>query len=403
MIRKTLLAIPLALLAIAAIVPETSAQSVLKVSRGLKSNNVNVFVSRAIVLESTVRFLEVSVANPEIADVSPLSDRSVYIFGRRRGVTTLTLLGEGGRLITNVTIKVEADHSELKKRLREILPNEPIEVRTANGGIILSGIVSGKLKIDKAMVLAKAYAGDAVANMMTVGGTQQVMLKVKIAEISRSAGKDLGISFGAVGASGDSSISTFTGSSLRPNLDAQTNTVSIDQTTLAAGAFSGALGAAFTILDDFILAIQIDALEQRGFARTLAEPNLVALSGTEASFLAGGEAPIPVAGPDNTVSIEFKPVGVNLNFRPKVLDNDVINLALTAEVSAVDPNLSSTTAGIDVLGFRADSTGRRNTFDHILFEQLVECFRGRSPSERFAWPRIQGMGNGVQLFIAMLT
>ena len=173
---------------------QAEAQSVLRVAKGLKSNNVSVLIDRAVVLDSSVRFVEVSVANPEIADVQPISDRSIYIFGRRRGVTSLTLLGENGRLITNVVIRVQADHSEMKQRLRELLPNEPIEVRTAAGGLVLSGTVSGKAKIDKAMSLARAYAGDAVTNMMTVGGTQQVMLKVKVAEINRGSAKDLGVS-----------------------------------------------------------------------------------------------------------------------------------------------------------------------------------------------------------------
>ena len=352
--RTLLIAIPLALLMIASVVPYATAQSVLKISRGLKSNNVSVFIDRAVVLESSVRFLEVSVANPEIADVSPLSDRSVYIFGRRRGTTTLTLLGEGGRLITNVTIKVEADHSELKQRLRQLLPKEPIEVRTANGGIILSGVVSGKLKIDRAMTLARAYAGDSVANMMTVGGTQQVMLKVKIAEISRSAGKELGLSFAALGGNSGVSASTATGTSLRvvDDVDADGNrTSAIEQLLPVAGSFAGSFGAAFSLVDDLLLAVQIDALEQKGFARTLAEPNLVALSGTEANFLAGGEVPIPVAGEDGAITIQFKPLGVNLNFKPIVLDNDIINLSLSAEVSDIDPTLASTTQGIDVVGF----------------------------------------------------
>lgn len=345
--RTLIIAVSLIVLTVASFVEQANAQSVLKISRGLKSNNVSVFIDRAVVLESGVRFLEVSVANPEIADVSPLSDRSVYIFGRRRGTTTLTLLGEGGRLITNVTIRVEADHSELKQRLRQLLPREPIEVRTANGGLVLSGTVSGKAKIDRAMTLARAYAGDNVANMMTVGGTQQVMLKVKIAEISRSAGKDLGVSLGLEGGNGTVGAGAATGTALREGAGG----VGFDQLFANAGAFSGAFGAAVSIFNSFLLGVQIDALEEKGFVRTLAEPNLVALSGAEAEFLAGGEVPIPVRGADGEITIEFKPIGVNMTFKPKVLDSNVINLSVSAEVSAVDTTLSSTTAGIEVVGF----------------------------------------------------
>jgi len=342
------------------------AQSVLRVSRGLQSNNITVLIDRAIVLDSNQPFVEVSVANPEIADVSPLSDRSIYIFGRRRGVTTLTLLGPGGRLITNVTVKVEADHTELKQRLQQLLPNEPIEVRTAAGGLVLSGVVSGKAKIDRAMALARAYAGDAVTNMMTVGGTQQVMLKVKIAEMSRSKGKDIGLSLGLQGTSARAAPNVIVGESIRPRdpgggavLPAPTEGATAPGTIGSgletffqpAATFAGGFGALFTIANNFILDVQLDALEQKGFVRTLAEPNLIALSGTEASFLAGGEVPIPVLGDLGEVTVEFKPVGVNLNFLPQVLDDNLINLSVSAEVSDVDPTLSTNTGGIEVFGF----------------------------------------------------
>ena len=351
MLKRTLFAACLALLGISALGGAIAdAQSVLKVSRGLKSNNVSVLVDRAVVLDSRVQFVEVSVANPEIADVQVISNRSIYIFGRNRGKTSLTLLGENGRLITNVEIKVETDHTELKERLRQLLPNEPIEVRTANGGLILSGVVSGKTKIDRAMSLARAYAGDAVTNMMSVGGTQQVMLKVKVAEIERSAGKDLGVSIAALGRSNRTTSRGVTGNNLRENLDDPD--VAFNELIPALGQFSGLFGAVFSIANSVLLDVQIDALETKGFARTLSEPNLVALSGTDASFLAGGEVPVPVQDSDGGISVSFKPVGVNVNFLPVVLDNDLINISVSAEVSNVDPALSTTTGGIEVVGFQ---------------------------------------------------
>ena len=235
MLKRTLFIACLALLGISTWGTFVDAQSVLKVSRGLKSNNISVLIDRAVVLDSNVQFVEVSVANPEIADVQVISNRSIYIFGRQRGTTSLTLLGENGRLITNVQVKVEADHSEMKQRLRQLLPNEPIEVRTARGGLILSGVVSGKAKIDRAMALAQAYAGDAVINMMSVGGTQQVMLKVKVAEMNRAAGKELGISIGAVGRSNSTLSSGLTGQNIRPSGE-DADTV-FTNTVPAAGAF----------------------------------------------------------------------------------------------------------------------------------------------------------------------
>ncbi|MEO1613065.1 MAG: pilus assembly protein N-terminal domain-containing protein, partial [Pseudomonadota bacterium] len=169
--------------------------NILRLARGATSSDVNVNVNRAIVLESAQRFAEVSVANPDIADVAALSDQTIYILGKTPGATTLTLLGEAGRLITNVDIQVTADLSEFKQRLREVLPNEEIEVRSAAGGVILSGVVSGARKIDTAVNLANLYAPDRVTNLMVVGGTQQVMLKVRFAEMQRTVSKALSSSF----------------------------------------------------------------------------------------------------------------------------------------------------------------------------------------------------------------
>ncbi|MEM8792789.1 MAG: type II and III secretion system protein family protein [Pseudomonadota bacterium] len=341
----------------AIVATEASAQSVLRVARGLASNDISVLINRAVVIDSAEAFTEVSVAQPEIADVSPLSDRSLYIFGRARGATTLTLLGEGGRLITNVLIRVQPDLGELKARLTTLLPGEPIEVRTAGGGLVLSGVVSGKAKIDKAMALARAYSGNAVTNMMTVGGTQQVNLRAKIAEVDRDAAKDLGISTQFRATSGNAAFDGTTGDQLDTAEEALRPTPGNLGGPSIGTLFDpivgfGSLGALFSITDSFLFDLRINALESKGFARSLAEPNIVALSGEEASLLVGGEVPIPTVNSDNgTVSVEFKNVGVSLNFVPTVVDEDLINISLSAEVSSVDPGVTSDVEGVTVFGF----------------------------------------------------
>ncbi|MEM7497358.1 MAG: type II and III secretion system protein family protein [Pseudomonadota bacterium] len=314
-------------------------ESVLRTARGLASDDVSVLVNRAIVVRSSQPFVEVSVAQPEIADVSPLSDRAIYIFGRARGVTTLTLLGEGGRLIANVEVRVTPDLAELKQRLAEVLPEEPIDVRAAGTSIVLSGVVSGKAKVARALDLAALYVGGNVSNMMTVGGTQQVALKVRIAEMSRSVGKALGISTGAIGATNRTSTLIETGESLEVSReDGEDSDGELPFTQLVSGF--GTFGAIFSIADSFLLGITIDAAEGRGFARTLSEPTLVALSGQSASFLAGGEVPIPVVTEDGA-SVTFRPIGVSLDFTPLVVDEDLINISLTTEVASVDASVSS--------------------------------------------------------------
>ncbi|MFZ0099114.1 MAG: pilus assembly protein N-terminal domain-containing protein, partial [Gemmobacter sp.] len=189
-----LLGLALASTAITAV----SAQN-LRVMQGSTSAPLSVPLNRAVVVESDEPFAELSIANPGIADISTLSDKSIYVLGKAPGRTTLTLLGADGRLISNVDVEVTPDVSEFKERLRQILPGENIEVRTANDGIVLSGTVSSTAKLDRALDLANRYAPDRVSNLMTVGGTQQVMLKVRFAEMQRSVAKNLSSSLAIAG------------------------------------------------------------------------------------------------------------------------------------------------------------------------------------------------------------
>lgn len=330
------------------------AQSVLRVQRGLASSDVVVLSNRAVVVQSAQPFTELSVAQPEIADVQPLSDTSIYILGRRRGATTLTLLGEGGALISNVTIRVMPDLGELKERMDALLPGEEIEVRGTAAGIVLSGTVTGARVVSQAVELASAYVGEGVTNLLTVGGTQQVALKVRIAEMSRSVGKELGVNLGLVGA--NSRASPFVQSGNNIDIGGEDGSPfptedGFDGFTNIFSAF-GTFGAIFSIANNYLLDLQIDALENKGFARMLAEPTLVALSGSEAEFLAGGEVPIPAVDEEGNVDVEFRPVGVNVIFEPRVLTDDLINLAVSAEISDVDPSLSTVSGGIEITGFQ---------------------------------------------------
>jgi len=308
---------------------QAQSQSVLKLAKGLASDNITVLIGRAIVVESDRPFIEISVANPEVADVSPLSDRSMYIFGKGRGATTLTLLGEGGVLITNVTIKVVPDIGELKQRLKEMLPNEPIDVRISGAGVVLSGVVSGKANVEMAMRLARNYVGGSAVNMMTVGGTQQVMLKVRMAEMSLSAAKELGLDTFFEYRGSEVGAGFFNGSQSKPEPVITVGTPPHPGWGVSGDAIADAFGILGFIaeLGDFGIGIALTALKEKGFSRTLAEPNLVALSGQRASFLAGQDVPIPQVSDDGEVEISFKQVGVQLDFRPVVLDDDLINLS----------------------------------------------------------------------------
>jgi len=318
---------------------------VLRVMQGQASESLNVPMNRAVVVESDVPFAELSIANPGIADISTLSDRSIYVLGKAPGRTTLTLLSPDGQLISNVEVRVTPDIAEFKERLQQILPGEQIEVRTANDGIVLSGQVSSTAKLDRALDLANRYAPDRVSNLMVVGGTQQVMLKVRFAEVNRTVTKNFSSSL-ALRDSGR--LRGETGTYLSGGNGLGTGIVPRENVT-GAVALGGSIGGLeFEVL--------IEALEAKGMVRTLAEPNLTALSGQEAKFLAGGEYPVPVSQTNNTVTVEFKPFGVELNFTPVVVDQDIINLTIDAAVSSID-----TANGINVSGFVIDAFKRRET------------------------------------------
>ncbi len=334
----------------------TAAQAeTLRVMSGSSSSPLNVPMNRAVVVESDQPFAELSIANPGIADIQTLSDRTIYVLGKLPGRTTMTILGGDGKLITNVEVQVTPDIAEFKERLKQILPGEQIEVRTANDGIVLSGTVSSTAKLDRALDLARRYAGDRVSNLMTVGGTQQVMLKVRFAEMQRSVSKNLSASLGVRGTVGGGSATTGTA----------VGTGNFTATDALSGAFddgtfpinsstTGALGLGFTA-GNLEFAVLLEALESKGVVRTLAEPNLTALSGQEAKFLAGGEYPIPVVD-DTGVAIEYKPFGVEMAFTPRVVDGDLINLEIAAAVSAIDTTVTMSSGGFSVNAFKKRET-----------------------------------------------
>ncbi len=327
-----------------------SAQNVLNVMRGAASNSISVAVNRAVVMESDRIFAEVSVANPGIADVAALSDRNLYVLGKVPGRTTLTLLGPDGGLITNVDIRVAPDIAEFKERLREILPRERIEVRTANDGIVLSGQVSNGQKLARALELAERYAPERVTNLMTVGGTQQVMLKVRFAEMQRNVAKRLQSSLGVGGSSADNLSAIGTGGF--NSLAALSSLFDGDPNGTVRALTPGSNGTADLgfRLGGVEVNLLLEALETKGMVRTLAEPNIVAISGQDAEFLAGGEYPIPVIQ-DGAVQVEYRPFGVELLFKPTVVGDNLINLELGATVSAIDPTVAVTSNGITVNGF----------------------------------------------------
>jgi len=311
----------------------------LRVVRSGTSSSLSVPMNRAVVVESDVPFAELSIANPAIADISSLSDRTIYVLGKSPGLTTLTLLDATGKLITNVDVRVAPDLSEFKERLKQILPNEKIDVRSANDGIVMSGTVSSAQRLQRALDLAERYAPERVSNLMVVGGVQQVMLKVRFAEMQRSVSKALTTDLEIT-----NNLNRIATGFFNQTPDPTTGARALNPDTRGTGFFNLNAGA-------FEINVMLQALEKKGMVRTLAEPNLSALSGQEAKFLAGGEYPIPVAQDGGEITVEFKPFGVELNFVPRVVDGDLINLELATAVSALDEANGFTNGTLNIPAF----------------------------------------------------
>jgi len=336
----------------------------LRIMRGNVNETLVVAMNRAVVVESDVSFAELSIANPGIADISTLSDRSIYVLGKAPGRTTLTILGPNGALIANIEVHVAPDVAEFRERLRQILPNEQIEVRTANDGIVMSGTVSSIARLDAALQLAERYAPDRVSNLMSVGGTHQVMLRVRFSEVQRNVAQSLSASMHA-----GRSIGMGNG------------TIATNRSSLNTGNSFGELGFSFGI-GAVQFQVLLEALETNGMARTLSEPSLTSLSGQEAYFLAGGEFPVPVSNENGQITVEYRPFGVELTFTPRVLDGDVINLMLNASVSSLDPSTTVTTGGVSVPTLRRRQTSTtvelRDGESFAIAGLLQDDFRGNT-------------------------
>jgi len=285
------------------------------------------------VLRLPFAITRISVANPEVADIILTSPKEVYVNGLAPGVTNLSVWGRSS--FSSARVTVEADVSQLKEKLAQVLPKETIGVMAADENVVLSGEVSGPVAQQTAISLAASYVGgkkEKVINLLNIGGVQQVMCEVRLAEINRSVGRRIGINFNVIDQTGQSF-----GISLLNNLTGISNLIrTFGGTSFQYGISQNINAIAGWRTGSVLWTMFFDALKRQGLGRILAEPNLVTTSGQEASFLAGGEFPIPVPQQFQTITIEFKKFGVGLNFTPTVLDNDMISMKVAPEVSELD-------------------------------------------------------------------
>jgi pilus assembly protein CpaC len=313
------------------------------------------------------------IGNPDIADIVPISPTSVYVLGKKTGTTSLTLYDRQSRLIAVVDIVVGPDVMTLKRQLSDLLPGDQIGARMSNDSVVLEGTVPDSVAADRAVQIAETYAPGKVVNLLSLGSAQQVMLEVRFAEVKRSAAAQIGLGWGTKN-TGNTRYAIGGGASLTPGQTITNTVVNPDGSTTTTSGPGPARYQVGSIIDSFGIISQtfkaigthfnvtLDAMENKGAVTTLAEPTLIALSGETASFLAGGEFPVPVvqnvggggATGNNAAAftVEWKPFGVSLAFTPTVLADGVINLVIAPEVSSIDPSASIVINNLTIPGIQ---------------------------------------------------
>ena len=342
--------------------------------------------------------VDVLVGSNEIADVVPVSDRTLYLLGKKIGTTNVSLYDANKRLVGIVDVDVRPDVAAIESQIRESTGETGLRVRSQGERTVLTGVAQDAPSVDRALQVAPP----GTINLSRVKSPQQVMLKVRFVEVNRSAGRELGIRFeyasrntlGAVGTFGRSSpVSSSNGAPVGSRGVAPLSAIvgsAVDAATSGGIPFA-------TIVQRFSgnanqLDVFISALENKGLVRRLAEPNLIAMSGDRAEFLAGGEIPIPIAGQTTSgapqITVSYKEFGVRLAFTPTVLMNGRIHLQLEPEVSDIDPSLSvAVGGGISVPGLtkrRAKTNVELQDGQSFAIAGLLQLQSNRS-IDQFPW------------------
>lgn len=299
--------------------------------------DVKVTLNKTETVALATSFSEAMIGNAGLADVVPLTDRSIYIVGKKVGVTRLTLLDQNKQLSAVVDVEVTHDLALLRAQLKGV---SGVKVKSINGKVLLTGMAADAPAMQQALLLAEQVAPGDVTNAMTVAAPQQVLLEVRFIEADRTASRALGFNAKVagdevVGVTGLESASGAVDSSGGEDLVSTLSNTLSGGLAVNATPFGAMIGR--VLMGGASADMVVKALEQRGVARRLAEPNLVALSGDTASFLAGGEFPFPVSSDNDKITVEFKKFGVGLAFTPTVLGNGQINLKIEPEVSELDP------------------------------------------------------------------
>jgi len=326
-----------------------------------RSRSLDLAANKSVIVDLDRPAADVIITNPEIADATVQTAKRIIFRGVEAGQTNAFIFDGHGRPLLNLEITVAADTTSLNEVIKRYVPEARVNVEGVNDTIVVSGVVDNLMQSDQVMRLVNAYLpeGDITPiNMLTIRAKDQVMMEVRIVEMQRSVIKQLGINLG--GAVNTGNLEGLTEAPLFADvagdgIDAAINTgetviasttpfqsmfgITSSNTFGIQGAALGGLGGNYNFvnqvgdIEQSRVGIDFDALERVGVVKTLAEPNIMAVSGESANFLAGGEFPVPVASDEDGITVEFKPYGVGLAFTPMVLSEGRISLKISTEIS----------------------------------------------------------------------
>jgi pilus assembly protein CpaC len=351
-LAKALCASVAALTAVTAVVPSAAVADAM-MSEAAPSRVIAVPKDKSLSFRLDEPATKIVVAQPDIAEVVATTDRSFYVRGVTPGATNLLVYGAGGRLMEVIDVNVGFDGALLQRDIAAALPNEDIHVQNLGQGLLLTGVASTTSVAAKALAMAEKFAPDSASSNLIVKASQEVVLEVRVMEAARSALQDIGFS---------GSITS-------------RNTVANWGSGLIGNTPANGVVAWTNHLGSVTVNANIEALEEKGVVRTLAKPNLVAVSGGKASFLAGGEFPYPVPQQLNEITIQFREYGVKLNFAPIVQDNGLVRLGVNPEVSQLDQANAIKINGVQVPGLitrKADTTVEMKDGDSLAIGGLFQ-------------------------------
>lgn len=305
----------------------------------------------------------VFIADPAIADVQVRSPRLVYLFGRGPGETSFFAVDSADRVVTSLDVSVGYDFPLLERALAEALPGRRLSLGMANDALVIAGSVDTPAEAEDAVRLATRFVAGAdrgrVINKIAVHAPTQINLRVRFAEVSRDLVRAIGFNWDGIGRIGDAAVGIAVG---RPVFVPSESGLVLNTRAEGANNLVGTFANG-----DVDLSVLLDALDNRGLATVLAEPNLTALSGVPASFLAGGEFPIPVPQAQNVTTIDYKRFGVSLSFVATITDGNRINLTVKPEVSQL-----TSVGAISINGFMVPALTTRRV------ETTVDLASGQS-------------------------